>query len=29
MLIRICDVHNVSLATYEATVQLLLNAPSS
>ncbi len=26
MLIRICDVHNVPLATNEATAQLLLNA---
>jgi methylglyoxal synthase len=28
MLIRICDVHNVPLATNEATAQLLLNALS-
>jgi methylglyoxal synthase len=28
MLIRICDVHNVPLATNEATAQLLLNAVS-
>jgi methylglyoxal synthase len=28
MLIRICDVHNVPLATNEATAQLLLNAIS-
>jgi methylglyoxal synthase len=26
MLIRVCDVHNVPLATNEATAQLLLNA---
>ncbi|GAA4773256.1 MULTISPECIES: methylglyoxal synthase [Flavobacterium] len=26
MLIRICDVHNIPLATNEATAQLLLNA---
>ncbi|MEP6930333.1 MAG: methylglyoxal synthase, partial [Flavobacterium sp.] len=26
MLVRICDVHNVPLATNEATAQLLLNA---
>jgi methylglyoxal synthase len=26
MLIRICDIHNVSLATNEAKVQLILNA---
>ena len=26
MLIRICDVHNVPLATNEATAQMLLNA---
>jgi methylglyoxal synthase len=26
MLIRICDLHNVPLATNEATAQLLLNA---
>ncbi|WP_300567707.1 methylglyoxal synthase [Flavobacterium sp.] len=28
MLIRVCDVHNVPLATNEATAQLLLNAIS-
>ena len=28
MLIRICDVHNIPLATNEATAQLLLNALS-
>lgn len=28
MLIRVCDVHNVPLATNEATAQLLLNALS-
>lgn len=28
MLIRICDVHNIPLATNEATAQLLLNAIS-
>lgn len=28
MLIRVCDVHNVPLATNEATAQLLLNAVS-
>ena len=28
MLIRICDVHNIPLATNEATAQLLLNAVS-
>jgi methylglyoxal synthase len=26
MLIRVCDVHNVPLATNEATAQLLLDA---
>lgn len=26
MLIRVCDVHNIPLATNEATAQLLLNA---
>ncbi len=26
MLLRVCDVHNVALATNEATAQLLLNA---
>jgi len=29
MLIRVCDVHNVPLATNEATAQLLLNAIAS
>lgn len=28
MLIRVCDVHNIPLATNEATAQLLLNAIS-
>lgn len=29
MLIRVCDVHNVPLATNEATAQLLMNAIAS
>ena len=29
MLIRVCDVHNIPLATNEATAQLLLNAIAS
>ena len=29
MLLRVCDVHNVPLATNEATAQLLLNAIAS